>query len=168
MDFKVSENGFHLDYGSKTENFNIREYVSFVNENEEYNNAGYNYYIKYCDSDTKIDHFNFKNIKLREICGSYDRYHHEDNTLEVTEKSWINVVLKTNRNNIVAGSIAEMATKHQMGIDAFNHFRLLINEILPFKEEIISTLLSHVNIKQTGLSIFLNDYKEEVKCKTLK
>lgn len=169
IDFHVADGGFHLNFKSKTENFNIEEYVYFKNETEASHSAQYIYQIRYCDKNLKLDDDNLKGTIIREISGKYNQYYQEDNRLELSEKSWINGKLRTNRKNVVIGNIKEMAIKHQMGIDAFNHFRFLINEILPFKEDIISTLLSDVDIKQTGLSIFLNDYEDQnTNAKTLK
>ncbi len=54
-----------------------------------------------------------------------------------------------------------MAVKHQMGIDCFKHFRYLINQILPFKEEVISSLVNEELINKFNLSIFFPEYSKE-------
>ena len=63
--------------------------------------------------------------------------------------------MRTNRENIVAGTVEEMIVKHGMGIAAFKHFRYLINQIVPFKQEIISAMLENYLYKREELSLLI-------------
>lgn len=60
------------------------------------------------------------------------------------------------------GTVDGMATKYQMGIDCFSHFRFLINQIIPFNEAVISVIVSDDKVKQSNLSIFFPDYEKEL------
>lgn len=75
--------------------------------------------------------------------------------MKLVENNWINGKLRTNRENIVVGNVEEMVVKHGMGIDAFKHFRFLINQILPFKQEVISAMLENYLYKREELSLFV-------------
>ena len=51
-----------------------------------------------------------------------------------------------------------MIIKHQMGIDCFNRFRFLINEIIPFNVDVLSLMVDEDMVKQFNLSVFFSDY----------
>ena len=69
---------------------------------------------------------------------------------------------------MVKGTVEEMAIKHQTGINCFNYFGSLINQVIPFEHDIISSLVTEDIIKENNLSIFFPEYnriaeKEEQK-----
>ena len=66
---------------------------------------------------------------------------YDENQLRIAEKIWVDGELRTNRKSVVEGTVEEMAIKHQMGIDCFSHFRFLINQIIPFNKDVISSFL---------------------------
>ena len=49
-----------------------------------------------------------------------------------------------------------------MGIDCLSHFRFLINQIIPFNEDVISVIVSADKVKQCNLSIFFPDFEKEI------
>ncbi len=163
MSFRLDYEGLYLNYKSKTNNFNVEETLVFKSEEEnEYNHAKeYAYVISYCDKNIDVSDNNMKGIKTREISGVSTIDEQEENLLRVSEKSWINHKIRINRKNAVSGSIEEMIEKHKMGIECFNHFRYLINKILPFKEEIITMLLKESDVNKNVTSIFVPDLKLE-------
>lgn len=159
IDFKVDMDGLFLNFKSKTDSFNIEELVIFrFNEENRhrplYKNE-YVYQIKYCDKELELSDDNPKGTTIREISGTYNQYYQNPNQLSLKERTWINGKLRTNRESKVIGTIEEMARKHQMGIDSFNHFRFLINQILPLKQDIVSAMLSNEVIKEHRLSLFV-------------
>lgn len=169
IDFHVCDGGFYLNFKSETENYNIEENLSYHIENRENNSSEYVYQINYCNKNLESnDDENSINAIVRQISGKYSQYYQEDNTLKLSERTWIHGKLTKNKESIVSGNVEQMAIKHQMGIDAFKHFRFLINEILPFKEDIISILLSDEKIKENGLLIFFADSQQEEKSKIKK
>ncbi len=167
MNFRLDYEGLYLNYKSKTDNFNVEETLVFKSEEEnKYNHAKeYAYVISYCDKNVDISNEMAKGIKTREISGISTPYEQEENLLKVSEKSWINHKIRVNRENVVSGSIEEMIAKQKMGIECFNHFRYLINKILPFKEEIITLLLNECDVNKNVTSIFLPDLKMEEEIK---
>ena len=55
-----------------------------------------------------------------------------------------------------------MASKHQLGIDSLNRFRIIINKLIPFKEDVFSSIVSDDIVKKNNLSIFFPDYEKEI------
>ena len=125
--------------------------------NSPYYKNEYVYQIRYCDKELELSDDNLKGTTIREISGTFNPYYQDPNPnqLNLKERTWINGKLRTNRNSEVTGTIEEMAQKHQMGIDAFNHFRLLINQILPVEQDVVSIMLSDEVVKEHRLSLFV-------------
>lgn len=159
--FKVDFQGLYLNFKSKTDSFNVEEVLIYNNsDNKYYDNKEYVYQIRYCNKDHELFDDNFIGTTIREISGTQNYY--DKNKIRISEKTWIDGILKTERFSDVDGTVEEMATKHQMGIDCFNHFRFLINQIIPFNEDIISVIVSDDKVKQANLSMFLPDYEKEI------
>ncbi len=162
IDFHIDYQGLYLNLKSKTDNFNIEEVLIYKNIDDEYHNdKEYVYQIKYCNKDRELYDDNPKGITTKEICGT--QHYYDSNQLRISEKTWVGGKLRTNRDSIVEGTVEEMAIKHQLGIDCFSHFRFLINQIIPFNEDVISVIISEDKVKQSNLSIFFPDYEKEIK-----
>ncbi len=160
MNFKVDyKNELYLNYKSKTDKFNFEEVLIYRNiENDSYYDNKYIYQIRCCKRDRELYCDSSKGVVTREISGIQDRYC--DNKLKIEENTWVFGHLRTHKENDYYGTVHEMAVKHQYGIDSFSHFRYLINQIIPFKEEVLSTILSDEIMK--NLSIFFPEYEEEL------
>ncbi len=161
MSFKIDSDGLYLNFKSQTDNFNIEEVLRYKNIDSEYHeNKRYVYQIRYCDKEHELSDFNPLGRTTREI-GGIEYYNHE-NKIELFERKWVEGDLKICRENAVEGTVEKLATKNKMGIDCFNHFRFLINQIIPFKEDVISVLVSEDMVKQNNLSMFIPDYEKEI------
>lgn len=168
INFEVDDERMHLSFQSSTENFNIEESIIF-RPNKEHGQEKikeYIYQIRYCAKEKALS--DEKSVTVREIRGTYNPKYHEPNHITISELTWVNGYIKTYIKNEVIGTIEEMVAKHQMGIDAFNYFRLLINQILPFKEDIIYELLNDELIEERELSIFIKELETKNKEKKLK
>lgn len=162
MCFRLDFKGLYLNYMSKTNNFNVEETL-ILNADEEnaYNYLKeYEYVISYCDKNIDITDETAKGVRTREISGvsSIDE---QGSNLLISEKSWINHKIRIDRKSIVTGSVEDMIIKHRVGIESFEHFRYLINKILPFKEEVIATLLKEQGGNKNVTEIFLPDLNIE-------
>ncbi len=155
--FKVDSRGLFLNFKSKTENFNIEEVLIYRNRD---GNKEYTYQITYCNKDHKLFDDNNKGTKTRKISGI--QLYYDENRLRISETTWIDKKLRTNRENIVEGTVEEMVSKHQMGIDCFSHFRYLINQIIPSNEDVISVIVSDDNVKQINLSLLFPDREKDI------
>ena len=160
IDFRVDYNGLFLDFKSKTNSFNIQELLVYRNfDIESYRDKEYVYQIRSCKKEVDLSGDNSKGVTSREISGT-QRYDF-DNRLKVARRTWVNSRLRFERENTVDGTVEEMAIKHEMGIDCFKHFRFLINKIIPFKDDVVSLLVSPDCAKKANLSLFLPDYVEK-------
>ncbi len=159
MNFKIDDNGLYLNFKSQTESFNTEEILIYKTDGEKVSNHAkeYLYQLKYCDKSIELNDKNLKGIKIREIIGKSTPYQQNYGEMKLIENTWINGKLRTSRENLVIGTVEEMAVKHGMGIDAFKHFRFLINQILPFKQEVIYVLLENCLCQRDGLSLFVPD-----------
>lgn len=157
INFKVDYDGLYLNFKSKTENFNTEEVLVYKTDGDKVSNRPkeYSYQLRYSDKSIELNDENLKGVKVREIIGTSTPYQQNYNEMKLVENIWINGKLRTNRENIVIGNVEEMVVKHGMGIDAFNHFRFLINQILPFKQEVISSMLENYLCKREELSVFI-------------
>ena len=149
-------NGIHLFYSSKTDNYNIQEIVNYRLTNETLSH--YEYQITYCDKHLKLT--GDKGVTTREISG----YQIDLNKLKIFEKTYINDKLRTKWETCVDGTIEEMVLKHEMGIDAFNHYRYLLGKILPFKYDIIDEVIHPELIDEYNLKLFIpiTENKEKI------
>lgn len=147
-------NGLFLNFKSKTENFNLEETVRYQINDKKYHHSTneYTYQINYCDKDTDLNNDYAKGIKSRAITGKSTLEQQANNEIQITENTWTNNRLVKNRETIVTGTIEEMIEKHEMGIDAFSHFRFLVNQILPFKQEVISAIFEKNYFNQEVIS----------------
>lgn len=158
INFSVDGLQLYLNYKSKTDNFNIEEILIYSNiGDKDYKNDEYTYQLRYCKKDLELSDFNAKGRTSREIRGVS-----VDDRFMVIETTWINDKFRNQKRNIVDGNVKEMAIKHQMGIDCFNHFRYLINKILPFKKDLIETMLTDDIIARNGLDIFISPLEKEI------
>ena len=163
IEFKVSPDGLYLNFQSQTEKFNIEEFIIFKNSSESdlaYEKE-YVYQIRNCNKKRKLLDENLTGTVIREISGSWNEFYQEPNKLQLVTKTWVHGNLILCRENEVEGTVEEMVIKHEMGLDAFNHFRFLINQILPFKQEVLSSMLSDEVVEKYGLSVFVPDLVKE-------
>lgn len=151
ISLKVDSRGLFFNFKSKTENFNVEESVLFQPKNKLGQKSNYVYKIKYCDKELELSDDNLEGTIIRQISGTYKG----PNQLNVEEKTWINGKLRTDRESEVVGTVQEMAIKHQMGIDSFNWFRFLINQILPVKQDVVSAVINDKIVRKYGLSLFI-------------
>ena len=141
MSFRIAYNGLYFEFRSKTDNFNTRETVIYNSPESDSSRKEYTYQISFCDKDKYVDSENQKGIKSYMIGGINESYGAEPNTLEIVELKFVDGKEKVNKHYKVEGTVEEMAIKHKMGINAFNHFRYILDKILPFKEDVISIIL---------------------------
>lgn len=160
IDFNLN-NGLFLNFKSVTENFNIEEVVSFDINNRE-KSKEYTYQISYYNKEQESLGSDLQKVITRAINGKTCSQY-KSNQIKLSERTWINHKLEDSKENEIIGTIEDMIVNHQMGIDAFNHFRFLISKILPFKQDIIDIMVKEGKINKNIMSMFIsNDKKEEI------
>ena len=159
ISFSINDNEkrLYLFLNTKTDNFNVEEVLFYKNTDGEWSgNKEYSYQIKYCNKDINISDYMAKGKVIREIRGT--QFSSNENKLRLSERTWNDDNLSSSSESIVEGTIDEMVIKHQMGIDCFNRFRFLINEIIPFNVDVLSLMVDEDMVKQFNLSVFFSDY----------
>lgn len=157
MNFSINYAGLYLYFKSQTDNYNITETICY--QLTDASLSEYSYQISYSKKDSKLSPY--KKTVTREISG----YSLDNKKIHLLEKTFINNYLKNKYETDVLGTVVEMVNMHQMGIDAFKHFRYLINQIIPFNQEIIELLVNEDMIQKYHLEPFMYDsvkiYKKE-------
>lgn len=153
MSFKINSNKLFLNFMSSTENFNIEETIMYkvVEEKTSKDRKEYTYQIRYCPKNLELDDKE-RVVKTCEISG--ESFSSSLNKVDIVDRCWDNGHIWLDRKNTTFGTIEELVYKHKTGINTFNHFRYLLNQILPFKVEIIS-LMCEQNLEQVEEIPFL-------------
>lgn len=158
LQFNVFYKGIHLDFYSKTDNHLFHEILTYYNDPE---NQEYSYEIRYCDKDNNASNEKDNSII---ISGLYTNKMNNPNEILLKEEEIREGKVARQKEEIVNGTIEELAKRHGMGINSFKHFRNLINDIVPMKKDLITTMLSKETIEELKLlSFFPNQGKQKKK-----
>lgn len=164
IDFSINYE-LRLRLGSKTENFNVCEVFIFgnIDDLEHRFPKKYIYHIEYCKKKHELSDSNPKWRTTREISGEYDNEH-----LKLNIRTWLHGRKITDDKYIVPGTIEEMAINHGMGIDTLNHFRYILNRIIPTKEDALSAIVGERIIRERGLSVLFDSGEYDIEDDTHK
>lgn len=160
LQLNVFRKGIHLDFNSRTDNYYFREILTYYNNPEE---QEYSYEIKYCDSEISSRDEMDKYIKIR---GSYIKNMNKPNEILIEEEEKRDNEEKRYKKEIVKGTVEELAKKHGMGIRSIEHFRYLISNLIPTKQDLFSIMISQDVINELNLSVLfpkLEESKKKVK-----
>ena len=160
--FSLSSRGMHVNVKNKTDRFDIDEVLDYKNfVHDEFKE--YAYKITYHRLDAKMHNGEFRDTTREITANQYPNCLHsnEKNKLRITEKTWVGHTIKDEWKAIVDGSVQELASKNQMGIDCFNYFRFLANKIVPFKSDVLYSIVGELNIKLGNLGLFFQDIEKE-------
>ncbi len=158
MSFNVDAEGLYLNFRSETENYNVEEVIAYQNT-KDYKHKEYTYQLRYCKNNRELSSESPVGSVTREISGVQENAY--DGKLNVTERTLVHGILRREKESTVKGTLEEMVILHQMGIDAFEHFRYLINKALSTKEDIIPVVVSEKIIVERGLgALFLGGIDE--------
>ena len=143
VDYK---NDLFINYIIKSDSFNNQEVVIYKNTVDKYNNNNNNnntYQIRYCKSDTWLSVKGSEGIVTQQIV----EVKLDDNKLDLEKDIW-------GSGQLIMNDVDSTV------LDSFRHFRLLINQIIPFNEEVFSVVFNDEIMK--NLSIFFPECEEEL------
>lgn len=166
MTFFIEPEKLYFNYKSQTDNFNIEETVvvevDYLSGMEQiHKGKEYAYCISFCDKEKSLEEKQGRTT--RELLVKNNPYpFFYSNRIQVKERSWKNGRLTASRDSYVNGTVSELIFKHQMGIDAFSHFRYLVNQVLPFKQDILQFMIERNKITEEPFSLFFPEYQHEV------
>lgn len=164
LDFKLDYHSMFLNFKTQTENYNVEETITV--EIKEYNDENihqgqeYTYTISYCDKNNSLD----KKVgrTTNELIAKKDPRYPWNETITLKEVYWIDGKLQKHKETEVKSTVSEVIKKHKMGIDAFKHFRCLINELIPNKKEIITAMVEVRKLNEYPFTLFIDEYKPKV------
>lgn len=164
IDFKLNYNSFYLNFKSKTDNFNVEEIVTADIEYPESENVHrgkeYTYTLSYCNKDQDIDKKIGRTTKSLFVKNNVN-YPWKGNVI-VKELYWQDNELKETIENEFNVPVTEVIKKHQMGIDAFKHFRYLVSKLIPTQQELIGVMLKKRGVKEYPFALFIEEYKPNI------
>lgn len=166
MCFNINADMFHFNFKSKTENYNLEETVIVKNRKVDICDLfaqRYSYTLSYCDKDKSLDG---KDTNTLEIIFDYHPYYQEQNKMKVEEKRWEKDVFIGQKTTVVEGTIKEAISKHKMGIEAFNHFRYILSQALPFTDDLITDILQDCDLEEE-FKLFIPDFEKNSKVKSI-
>lgn len=157
LQFNVFYKGIHLDFYSKTDNHLFHEILTYYNDPE---NQEYSYEIRYCDKDN--NDINEKDNSII-ISGLYTKGMNNANEILLKEEEIREGKVAKQKEEIVNGTIEELAKRHGMGINSVKRFQNLINDIVPMKKSLITTMLSKETIEELKLLPFFPNQEKQKK-----
>lgn len=157
LQFNVFYKGIHLDFYSKTDNHLFHEILTYYNDPE---NQEYSYEIRYCDKDNNASNEKDNSII---ISGLYTKGMNNANEILLKEEEIREGKVARQEEEIVKGTIEELAKRHGMGINSFKHFQNLINDIVPMKKSLITTMLSKETVEELNLLPFFPNQEKQKK-----
>lgn len=134
--------------------FSTAPMLSPVNSGTSYNdseNQEYSYEIRYCDKDNNASNEKDNSII---ISGLYTNKMNNPNEILLKEEEIREGKLVRQKEEIVNGTIEELAKRHVMGINSVKHFQNIIKDIVPMKKDLITTMLSKETIEELKLLLF--------------
>lgn len=156
IDFEINYERMFAMFQSSNYKCNTEELVIYKDGDDvDLTDKEYYYQIKYTDKWSSINYKNYRFAK--DIEAKYNPFTRDENKLNLTRQTWYGNKNIYKESAKVDGTIEEMVSKHQTGIDAFNRFRLLINKLLSTENDFFSTMVSDDLIKERKLDIFLKD-----------
>ena len=157
--FRVNNRELCLDFNDETENFETMETVTCKNWGIPNYMREYTYKISAYD---KRDRQPMPNFEHR-ITG----HQMFENRVVIDEMTLKNNVVTKSKISFAQGTVEELGSMNDMGIDAFNRFRFLINQTLPFTKDIIPLILTEGRVKRYKYQAFMpKEEKAAVKQKT--
>ena len=156
MDFTMDDHRMFFLFRSTTDSFQVEETVEVeMNDAEPFDNGKeYIYQLNFCPKDNDLDDKKTRVTYLLKATAINEK------EVSICEKSWKKNKLIKNKITNVEGTVSQVIRKHKDGIDAFNRFRYLINEILPLKKEIVEVMLEKRGVPEEPFTLFMPEYSD--------
>lgn len=155
INFLVSERKMRFTFESTTERFHTQEHIEIVMNDEELTHLAKQYYyqLDFCSIDNNLENREKKTSYILSVNMK------QEQEISLCESTWRKGKLVKNVFTEGDGKISDIIVKHKDGIEAFKRFRYLINEIIPFKKEVIKVMLEQRGIAEYPFSLFIDDIK---------
>lgn len=139
-EFAISNNAFFVDFVRRTENFSVQEVVTFNWEPSGSDKKEYSYQMRHCKRPSS------SGITTYAFSAEQDRQRFGEGVSLLSVETWENRGLSERESNMAECSVEDAIRENEMGTDAIDAFRSVLNKVLPFKEE-------------DALNVLLKDYE---------
>ena len=158
MNFHIDYKGLYFEFKSQTEHYNVEEVllVRIPTQEQHRNSKSYAYTLSYCDKSKEITETKGKRTYDIEFMDKTSA----DGKLDIKDIRWKNGIARYCTTSTVEGTVLEAIQKHKMGIDAFAHFKYLINKIVPFQEEVITSIVKERGITEPEYLLFFPELEQ--------
>lgn len=166
--FSIKNNELYLNFRGTTKNYNYEEKLIINSSNEE-KNKHYQYTIDFCDKKNNLDDIKTKttlSIKGHELYRyfSYSKGEITKPTFRLnTRKIACGKMIENDYYEINNSKLKDLIITHNDSLEMFSHFRYLIENILPFKKEIISYMFENQNLPSEFLMFVSNNSRNYLK-----
>ena len=169
MTFELISDKLYTCFISEKEDFKMQEILVVKSEagsedKVEYD-CSYSYTVMVCNKDQDIDDiFDKLGKKSTEFEAIHRRYYYDGNNdpyVCVNVKEWENGHLTENKQyDIKKMMLPEVIEAHKSDYDPFSHFRYIVNERYPWKEELIGTMLENRGVPEKEFQLFVPDLQK--------
>ncbi len=150
--FNLNKSTLYFSYRSSLDNFNIEETIKIqVSDKDKW----FGYTLNYTDNNHDI-YYGDGFVKTKTIDFKSDEYM-DPGLLKVEMRSIENSEIVNEDITYVNATLADAIAKQEIAIISFNYLRELLKNILPFKEDIISYLVSIVGVERKELLTILDN-----------
>lgn len=154
LDFCINKNNLFCNYLSKGENHIFEDKI--ILEKQGNYSVSYKYILSFCDNIENINrateheiYFNYNQLREYPLDMRY-RYSNEAGEVVINE-------IDKNKNLMTTA-----IKKHKIAINSFSHFRYLINQVLPFKEDIVTSLLEDkINDLEPEIALLVSESEKK-------
>ncbi len=154
INLTMKENMMSINFDRKTDKNHIEETIYIESSNRK---KAYEYCISTCDKNKKME--NAKDRTTYNTSFSHDS-NQAENTISIHELHWEKNTITKDESAVVSGTIEEVIEKHQTGRNATQYFRNVVNQLLPFQNEVLTMLLEEIDLKKEfALLLFDGDVK---------
>lgn len=156
ISFVLDKLSLNFNYKRQTDNFNIEEFVQVDTLPKQ---GTFTYSLNFTGKNNDPQ-FGNDNIATFSINATEDAKM-TNNKILITLTTFRNNVLKSKEDYLVEGSIKEVIESLELATLSLNYLRSFLEEILPFKEDIISFMFNYLNIKQENLLLLCSENLED-------
>ncbi len=152
ISFVLDQYSLNFNYKRPTENFNIEEFVQIISLPSQ---ESFIYSLNFTDKNNDPQ-FGDNNITQYTINATKDEKM-KDDQVKIQIESFENHKLQSKEDYLVKGSIKEVIKELELANLSFEYLRRFLEEILPFKEDIISYMFNYLNINQKNLLLLFSE-----------
>lgn len=157
--FSIENQKFYFTFNSSSGKFYFNETVIVELASSDDLNSNYSYTLNFSKKEDALINWKNFNTMMLEANEIPKIYLWDDRNLEIKQSLFEDNKCISDDEVSTSGSIEEVIEKHNIAILSFSHFRYLVNKILPFKDEVITSIIEQRGLDEKEFKLFIPDYK---------